>query len=234
MNVNQKFGSLTAIKKLYSDKNHQAYWEFLCVCGNKHTARLSTVKYEHKRKNNKELPSCGCKELELKTIHGYRSINNTHPLYKVWHSIKDRCYNQNSPNYEYYGYKGVTLCDEWLNDPNSFIDWCMSNGYVKGLVLDKDILCDSLGIYPKIYSPKTCQFIDGKKNTSYSSNRKNSSNSKLNSEDIKWIIYKYINGDPIKDIAEVYEVDYSTIRRVLILEGYITGKVKGIQYKATK
>ena len=78
-----------------------------------------------------------------------------------------RCYDTSSKAYQSYGAKGVTVCEEWLDSPNAFIEWCESNGWDYHLVLDKDILSDKLGIYPKIYSPATCQFITQKENMEY-------------------------------------------------------------------
>ena len=37
-------------------------------------------------------------------------------MYRVYYGMKERCYNQNCHAFEYYGGKGVKICDEWLND----------------------------------------------------------------------------------------------------------------------
>lgn len=81
--------------------------------------------------------------------------------------ILQRCYNKDCIAYTSYGAKGITMCDEWLESPDAFIKWCEENGYEENLVLDKDILCDKLGITPKIYSPLTCQFITRAENQEY-------------------------------------------------------------------
>ncbi|MDB4312190.1 hypothetical protein N9937_02045 [bacterium] len=36
-----------------------------------------------------------------------------HPLWAVWHGMKQRCSNKNRSDYKYYGGKGVNVCDEW-------------------------------------------------------------------------------------------------------------------------
>lgn len=81
-----------------------------------------------------------------------------------FYNIKRRCYDTSFPAYQFYGAKGVTVCDEWLKDPFKFIKWSLDNGYEEGLVIDKDILCNELSIEPKIYSPKTCKWITHKEN----------------------------------------------------------------------
>lgn len=62
-----------------------------------------------------------------------------HPLHNVWHGIKCRCYGKSSKGYNNYGALGVIMCDEWKNNFKSFYDWAISNGWEKGLQIDKDI-----------------------------------------------------------------------------------------------
>lgn len=78
-----------------------------------------------------------------------------------------RCYDEDCKAYKSYGAKGITVCQEWLDSPDAFIKWCTTNGWAYGLVLDKDILCDALGINPKVYSPSTCKFITKEENIAY-------------------------------------------------------------------
>lgn len=88
----------------------------------------------------------------------------THPLYAIWNGIKQRCYSPARKDYHKYGGKGVTMCDEWKDDPVAFITWCEANGWSPGLVVDKDIKSAQLGISPAIYSPATISFITVQQN----------------------------------------------------------------------
>lgn len=36
-----------------------------------------------------------------------------HVLYSTWANMRQRCLNTNNPDYQYYGGKGVTICEEW-------------------------------------------------------------------------------------------------------------------------
>ena len=36
-------------------------------------------------------------------------------LYSIWKNIKKRCGNPNDPSYRYYGGRGISLCNEWLD-----------------------------------------------------------------------------------------------------------------------
>lgn len=82
----------------------------------------------------------------------------SHPLYAVWNSIIQRCYNPKRKDYHRYGGAGVTVYDPWKQDPTLFIQWCETNGWKPGLVVDKDIKSKSLDLTP-IYSPDTLSFI---------------------------------------------------------------------------
>lgn len=169
-----KFGSLTAIRYSHSGENYQSFWEYKCDCGKTHIARANTIKYITKKaqaNNDLEVPSCGCIELARKTKHGYRKLKNTHPIYAAYRSIMDRCYNPNVPNYRKYGGAGITICDEWLNNPVAFIEWSLENGWKRGLTIDKDILCNKLKISPKIYSPDTCLWITKEENSRHITNK---------------------------------------------------------------
>ena len=45
-----------------------------------------------------------------------------HPIYKVWTSMKNRCYHR--PNGSYMK-KGIKVCDEWINDFKTFYNWAI-------------------------------------------------------------------------------------------------------------
>lgn len=50
-------------------------------------------------------------------------------LYHVWQSMKQRCYNPRNHAYSNYGGRGITVCDEWLHDYDSFKRWALFTGY---------------------------------------------------------------------------------------------------------
>lgn len=37
-------------------------------------------------------------------------------IYKLYQTMKSRCYNPKVPNYNNYGGRGITICDRWLGD----------------------------------------------------------------------------------------------------------------------
>lgn len=74
------------------------------------------------------------------------------PIYNVWKTMRQRCFNPNCYDYDYYGGRGISICKDW-NDASVFYNWAIENGYKKGLTLDR--VDNNLG-----YSAKNCRWVD--------------------------------------------------------------------------
>lgn len=59
------------------------------------------------------------------------------PLHNTWLGMKVRCFDANHSKWNYYGGRGITVCDEWRSSYETFRDWALANGYRKGLTLDR-------------------------------------------------------------------------------------------------
>lgn len=110
-----------------TSKQKKLYAIYKCLCGNEFKAEPIKIRNNHTK-------SCGC----LHTTHGLRS----HRLYTTWSNMIKRCNNPKNKFYSYYGGRGITICDEWLNVTNFIND--MFPSYVEGLSLDR---IDSDGNY---------------------------------------------------------------------------------------
>lgn len=73
-------------------------------------------------------------------------------LWSIYHDIKKRCNNPNSARFKDYGGRGIKMCDEWLNDFDSFADWSKNNGYSDELTIDRKDVDGN-------YEPQNCRWI---------------------------------------------------------------------------
>lgn len=58
-------------------------------------------------------------------------------LHRTWRHMKTRCMNKKSPDYHNYGGRGISICDEWKNNFQSFYDWAMASGYAANLTIER-------------------------------------------------------------------------------------------------
>ena len=105
--------------------------------------------------------------------------------------MKARCYNANNPYYYNYGGRGISICDEWLNDFSSFYNWAVNNGYKDTLFIDR---INNNGNY----EPSNCRWVTPKEN----------SNNKRNN------IYIAYKGEThtMSQWAEILQMSESTLR----------------------
>jgi len=66
---------------------------------------------------------------------GFSHSKTNSPSYISWLSMKQRCLNNNNPNWRYYGGRGIKVCDRWINSFNNFLNDMGERP--KGLTLDR-------------------------------------------------------------------------------------------------
>lgn len=145
------FGRLTAIKTVGKNYRNSYLWLCQCSCGN-----TAIVDGNCLRKGNTK--SCGCLNDERRRSGDNRRTHGQcgTRLYRIWKRMKSRCMNKNTVDYKkWYGSKGVSVCEEWANDFQTFYDWSMANGYADDLTIDR---IDPYGNY----EPSNCRWADAK------------------------------------------------------------------------
>jgi hypothetical protein len=147
----QKFGNLLVLSYSHTVKKNGRYWRCLCDCGTETVVCASLL-------NRGSTRSCGCLARRLASermgavIDARRlPFENTKRLAQLYQAVKGRCSNPSDKAYQYYGGRGIVMCQEWIDDRHAFYRWCSENGYAPGLWIErKNVNGD--------YSPENCTF----------------------------------------------------------------------------
>lgn len=145
--LGKRFGKLVVIAPAKSE-NGKTRWLCKCDCGNEKIIITQVL--------GKNTNSCGClQQQNRKEIHITHNMTGTR-IYNIYRGIKQRCYNTNNQRYNYYGARGIKMCDEWKNDFMVFYNWSMQNNYNDDLSIDR-INVDG------DYEPNNCRWVNIKK-----------------------------------------------------------------------
>ena len=106
-------------------------------------------------------------------------------IYKIWQSMRNRCYNTNSELYRLWGGRGITICEEW-KDFEVFRAWAISHGYSDDLSIDR---IDNNGNY----SPDNCRWAT---DIQQSNNRRDNVRITVGDETHTIAEWSYITGIP--------------------------------------
>lgn len=116
------------------DHHGHNYWDCECDCGNFLITRSQFLIDNFTK-------SCGCLMRENRIKHGL-SRDET---YRIWAKMIERCSNPNSSKWEYYGGRGITVCEEW----RSFESFYKSMGKRPTVKHSIDRIDNNLGYFPE-------------------------------------------------------------------------------------
>jgi hypothetical protein len=149
----REFGLIKAMKFSHS-QNGSTWWWFKCDCGTEFTRPAKDVVAAEK-KGKKQ--SCGCYSLALRIAVGHANKTHGvshHKLYDVHRQMLQRCFNDECKDYPFYGGRGITVCQDWM-DVHSFMKWCTGSGYADGLTIERQQVNGN-------YEPGNCTWIPNK------------------------------------------------------------------------
>lgn len=140
------------------------------------------------------------------TKHKYDSISSDHKdyiaEYRIWNTMKARCYNPSCDMYSTYGGRGIKICDRWLDKDTGFINFYNDMGRRpvdkngKAYQIDR---VDTDGDY----SPENCRWVTASDN---SKNRRNN-------------VFVFIYGDRYcaADACKMFNVKRTTVTEAIRL-----------------
>jgi hypothetical protein len=124
-----RFERLVAIEPGDTDKWGAARWKCSCDCGGEALVKTSQLR-------RGAVKSCGCLQANrLRTWN--KSHGGAHTrLYRIWQRMITRTTNPKSGGWNYYGARGIAVCQEWTSF-EKFRDWSMTHGYADDLSIDR-------------------------------------------------------------------------------------------------
>jgi len=123
-----------------------------------------------------------------KMRHGLRYTRE----YETWLNMKNRCYNTNNNTYEYYGGRGIVLCDRWVDNFQNFYD-------DMGKRPEGDYEIDRTD-NDKNYSPANCKWV---KKIVNARNKRNS----------KWWFVNGVRYESLTHASESLGVTFTVIKK---------------------
>jgi hypothetical protein len=109
-------GKLAVVSRRGPNRFGQQTWLCKCACGNRTVLAASAIK-------RGKVKSCGCIKAEVARKNGalssgplkHGAAKARMPEYFVWKTMRQRCMNPNSKDYESYGGRGIGVCERWCN-----------------------------------------------------------------------------------------------------------------------
>lgn len=203
--VGKKFGRLSVESVGAGGKARMI--NCICDCGGR-----AEVTYSNLRSGN--TTSCGCWKKQYGHIRGASNVthgmSNTR-LYRTWISMKRRCYLRTHKDYAYYGARGITVCQRWVNSFETFA----SDMGTPPVGASIDRVDNDLG-----YSPENCRWATS---SQQSRNRRRFAmpkSRKLTDDQAAELRASKARGDSWSVISKNYGISISSARKVVSGESY--------------
>lgn len=107
----RRFGRLVALTCNRSSQPRK--WLCQCDCGTTCLVQGVALRSGHTR-------SCGCWKRDALTVRATTHGRNRTPEHRAWKGLIQRCTNPNVVGYQYYGGRGIAVCDRWRHDFSAF------------------------------------------------------------------------------------------------------------------
>ena len=154
----EEYGVFEVVEKLNerAPDGHQL-WKIRCKeCGREFIRGSNLVKAPSKITYN-----CFHKRFNGQDVN-YDNRWKNQRIKAIYYKIITRCYNEDNKDYRFYGAKGISVYQDWLDNPIHFEEWALANGYEDNLTIDRKN-------ETKDYSPDNCRWITMEENARWKS-----------------------------------------------------------------
>lgn len=153
--IGETHGIYTIIDML-DKKDKYGHWIYKSVCN-----KCGFIKYSSY--GNIASPSKIVTQCLHVEIHGNYMIYHNYTwsnkrIAGIFYKMMERCYNNSSDDYRWYGAKGIGVYEKWRDNPSLFEEWSINNGYKNNLTIDR--INSSMD-----YCPENCQWITREENS---------------------------------------------------------------------
>lgn len=107
--IGDRFGRLVLVRR------DGQRWHMRCDCGTDAMVLASNVR-------RGATTSCGCARRDLSSARAKTHGLSKHWLYKRWAEMIFRCTNPKCDKFEFYGGRGIKVCDRWLGGFEPFLE----------------------------------------------------------------------------------------------------------------
>jgi hypothetical protein len=183
----QRFGRLIVIGPAEMQVTAGGYrkhcWECRCDCGTVLTLRANSFVSGNTR-------SCGCLRRELvAALHRTHGLSKS-PEHRIWAGILSRCRNPNATDFGWYGGRGISVAEEWL-DFQQFLEDMGPRPSPRHSV---DRICNEKG-----YEPDNCRWATPKEQC-------------RNQRTTRWVLYQGRRVS-LAEASELSGIPYSALKQ---------------------
>lgn len=111
--VGERYGRMVVVSRAGINPHKQSLWAVKCDCGSE--SIKSSVDLGAHLVCSKSCP------LGVHVKHGQTGWKHKSKEYATWQDMKRRCYKPESPNYKWYGGRGITVHPDWVDDFPKFL-----------------------------------------------------------------------------------------------------------------
>lgn len=113
----RRFGKLVVIERdlISPSKDFHKRWWCSCDCGNRKSVVASYLR-------DGRVVTCGCgRKTRLGDFTRSHGKSDT-GAYNSWVGARSRCHNPSNPNFQWYGGRGITMCQRWRDSFSAFLE----------------------------------------------------------------------------------------------------------------